>query len=163
MNYKQYRIQIKKTYDYYLLVCMLTKKLSPGFVSSFSAMLCFHFFTSLQVALASKCCHASPSLLLQTALHAQQLPVEHTEQPLLGLHTGLVPGPKATEQGRHHILVDLNPGGLQIIGSMQQCGHFKAYKIKIRTQFRLLLVTLTISILLKAIKSTHFSKAWYMF
>lgn len=39
--------QITRKYYFYLLVCMLTQQLSLGLLGSFSAMLCFHFFSSL--------------------------------------------------------------------------------------------------------------------
>lgn len=92
------KLKTKSKNSYYLLICMLTQQLSLGLLSSFSVMFCFHFFPSLQVTLASKSGHASPSLLFQAALHAQQLPVEHAEQPLLGLNAGLAPGSQAAEQ-----------------------------------------------------------------
>lgn len=81
----------------HLLVCVLTQQLSMGLLSSLSAMLCLHFFPSLQITLASQSSHAGPPLLLQPTLHAKQLTMEHTEQSLLGLGAGLAPGPKTTQ------------------------------------------------------------------
>ncbi len=118
------------TYYYYLLVCMLAQQLGLGLLSSFSAVLCLHFFPCLQVTLACQSSHAGPSLLLQPTLHAQQLSVEHTEQPLLGLGAGLAAEPQTAQQGGHHVLVDLNPAGLQVIGGTQQRRHFKTYRDK---------------------------------
>lgn len=113
------------TFDY-LLVGMLTQQLGLGLLSSFCAVLCFHFFPSLLVAAASQSSHAGSSLLLQPTLHAQHLSVEHTKEPLLGLGTCLAPGTQAAQQGGHHVPVDLNPRGLQVIGGVQQGGHLEA-------------------------------------
>lgn len=82
----------------YLLVSMSTQQLSLSFFSCFPAVLCFHFFSSLQVTLASQGSHARPSLLLQTPLHALQLSMKHTEKPLLGLSSGLTLRPQAAQQ-----------------------------------------------------------------
>lgn len=119
------------------MVCVLAQQLSRGLLSSLSVMLRFHFLASLQVTLGSERSHASGPLLLQTALHAQQLSVEHTEEPLLGLDAGLAAGAQAAEQRRQHVFVDLNPCGLQVAGGSQQSRHFKTARERTRSSFHI--------------------------
>lgn len=107
------------TTSHYLLVGMLTKPLDLGLFSLLSLMLCFHFFMCFQVALTSQCSHASASFLLQASLHSKQLPMNHTEQPLLGLDADLALWSQSPKQAGHHVFVNLNPDGLQVTGGLE--------------------------------------------